>query len=57
MKNVSVKHFEFRPVVQGRCCFTDIPIFSSGDHFLMAKRNHLCSLVVLIMRNRSVKLF
>ena len=37
MKNISVKHFEFRPVVQGRCCFTDIPIFSSGDsgdHFV-----------------------
>ena len=24
MKNISVKHFEFRPVVQGRCCFLQI---------------------------------
>ena len=28
MKNISVKHFEFRPVVQGRCCFTDIPFLA-----------------------------
>ena len=27
MKNISV----FGPVVQGRCCFTDIPVFLEGS--------------------------
>ena len=32
MKKHFCKIFEFGPVVQGRCCFTDIPNFSSGDN-------------------------
>ena len=58
MKNISVKYFEFGPVVQGRCCFTDhIPIFSAGDHFVW-RSGTICAFVVdVIMRNSSAKLF
>ena len=28
MKNISVKYFEFGPVVQGRCYFTDSPFLA-----------------------------
>ena len=52
MKNISVKYFEFGPVVQGRCCLTDIPIFSSGE--FKWQSGTLCAfLAVVIMRNSS----
>ena len=57
LKNISVKYFEFRPVVQGRCCFTDISIFSSGDYFVWRSGTICAFLVVVIMRNSSAKLF
>ena len=57
MKNISVKYFEFGLVVQGRSCFTGIPIFSSGDYFLWRSGTICAFLVVVIMRNSSAKLF
>ena len=55
MKNISVNYLEFRPVVQGRCCFTDIPIFSSGDHFVWQSgtlRERSGSVVECLARDR-----
>ena len=57
MKNISVKYFEFGPGAQGRCCFTVIPILSSGDDFVWQSGTICAFLVVVIMRNSSAKLF
>ena len=55
MRKVSVKLFEFVPMLKEQMTFKDI--FSSNGRNGAAEQNSLCNLVEGIMRNMSVGLY
>ena len=57
MRNISVKYFEFGPVVQDKMWFKDISYLEFWRPFRSVEQNHFCNSFGRGHHDNSVKLF